>query len=185
MATTIHNIGIGAINIHGGTFVSNHGIVVSNEGAGIIKIDDSINKVYVMAEGYSDSRWWTKVIFNKGAGNVYIRGKIADKCGDEINNTGICLYNKYGRSVLNENGSTGSIYIAGASIKSIGNYAVQNIYNGNIYICNAEIDGTSFDISNDGTGYIYYTSNTTLKNKTIGGPTSSSNVILNDEIICE
>ena len=117
--------------------------------------------------------------------NIYINGSIADKCTEEEENeSGICIYNGYGRALLNESNATGNIYIDGASIVSKEFIAVNN-YTGNIYICNAELDGKTADIRNDGAGNIYYTKKTIFKNdiKTdnINDP---SHIILDDNISC-
>ena len=129
-----------------------------------------------------DSIWSCKGIINLSTGNVYINGSNADKCGNEENTLGICVYNKNGRGVLNENNAKGNIYINGGSIVSVTNAAVSN-YTGKTYICNGYIDGNKKgDITNrKNDGYLYYKSNVQLK---YGFSSSDANIVLDDSITC-
>ncbi len=182
----VYNQNSGIINIDGSkitsTFVSIH-----NHSSKDINITDKSGRVYIYSDGTSNTSIWSaKAITNNSSGNVKINGSIADKCTDtEENKSGICIYNGYGRTILNEDRATGNIYIDGASIVSKAFIAVNN-FKGNTYICSGKISGNTPDIQNSGAGYIYYTSNVILENKTIYDDTNDpSHIVLDNNISCK
>ena len=157
---------------------------------GLINIDDKNNKVYIASYDVNSSNiWQNKAVLNYKSGNIYINGSIAEKCGELENDTGICIYNQNGRGVLNETSATGDIYINGAYILSVTNFAVDNFI-GKIYICGGKIESESnsyLDVRNARKeGYIYYNSRVQFKNGIVESSSNIiENIILDDKINCK
>ncbi len=181
---TVNNSSTGIINISGGKFLSS-ATVIYNTSSNDITITDTDNKVYIYTNSAgSDNVYYMKSIINVNSGNIKIKGSVADKCGEEENTTGICVYNKIGRAVLNESEATGNIYINGAYI--VGGLQAVNNYIGNTYICNAKLNGGTYDINNSSTGYTYYKDNVILENNSIrdASTNSPSHLILDNSFTC-
>ena len=172
------------VTINGGELISPNANCISNNSSGNIIIVDNLGPVYVAS--FNDANkpdYWYKGIINKAIGNIYISGRNSDVCSNEANKTGICIYTEIGRSVLNETSATGNIYINGATIKS--GYLAVNNYVGKIYICNSEVDGITYDVSNEN-GYVYYKDSNIFKNNSLNDTVNDpSHIILKSDLICE
>ena len=203
----IYNRSTNDININGGIIEGALGI--KNELSGSINISSVNNKIYVASlESNITGKnvYWYKGIINTGSGNINIKGQKADKCTEisEDTTSGICIFAYY-RTILNEGGTTGTINIDVSTIVSknyiaLENYDgisnVKNSYISGIYgisnqrgimnICNSTINGTTRDISNYSTGYMYYNSSVNLINNTLYDATtnSPSHIILDETITC-
>ena len=159
--------GGGVININGGTYISND-ITIMNIHDGKININDKNGKVYIASykkEGNTDINK-TKAIKNTANGVININGNVSDFCGKDDTKTtiGTCIYNEYGRAIVNDDTATGEIKISGGYIVSNNSSAVEN-FQGNISICGSKIDGKEADlkinkITTGDYGYIYYDVNT-------------------------
>ncbi len=182
----IRNNENGTINIDGGKYTSS-GNVIANYSSKDINIVDTSGKVYIYTDGITAKDWWlARDIVNFNSGNIKIKGSIADKCGEEENTSGICVYNKNGRGITNDSTSTGNIYINGVFVFSENFVAVNNFSKSDIYICKAKLNGTENDISINNTGNVYYTSNVVLENSTTQDSSNNpSHIILKEDITCE
>lgn len=183
----ISSVGSGTINISGGVFISQNVTINNNDSSGTINIDDKKGKVYIAvlnAKEYNDSIWTSKAITNK-LGKININGSNADVCGTNENNTGICIYNDYGRAVVNEaSDNNGIININGAMIISEELYGANSGSKATINICKAYISGNSnsYDIvANSENSKILYKDSVVLKNNKILGNYAT----LDNTITCE
>lgn len=183
----ISSVGSGIINISGGVFISQNMTINNNDSSGTINIDDKKGKVYIAAldaKEYNESIWTSKAITNK-LGKININGEIADACGINENKTGICIYNDYGRAVVNEgNDNNGTININGAMIISEELYGANSGSKATINICKAYISGNSnsYDIvANSENSKILYKDSVVLKNNKILGNYAT----LDNTITCE
>ena len=170
----------GGVNIYGGTYKCLNNsettcLAIRNDGSGTLNITQNTSPIYVGNYNTYGTNSAAKTIYNGGSGTININGHIANNCtADEKDTTsGLCLYNQKGRTVLNEDKSTGYININGASIVSRDRYAVghyskkttinnaylksfnsfpifitknDNVVNpeqSELYICNSTIEGSS------------------------------------------
>ena len=176
--------GGGVININGGTYISND-ITIMNIHDGKININ-SYKK-----EGNTDINK-TKAIKNTANGVININGNVSDFCGKDDTKTtiGTCIYNEYGRAIVNDDTATGEIKISGGYIVSNNSSAVEN-FQGNISICGSKIDGKEADlkinkITTGDYGYIYYDVNTKLINDTkIDRYNNPSHIVLTANLVCK
>ena len=185
--------GGGVININGGTYISND-ITIMNIHDGKININDKNGKVYIASykkEGNTDINK-TKAIKNTANGVININGNVSDFCGKDDTKTtiGTCIYNEYGRAIVNDDTATGEIKISGGYIVSNNSSAVEN-FQGNISICGSKIDGKEADlkinkITTGDYGYIYYDVNTKLMNDTkIDRYNNPSHIVLTADLVCK
>ena len=185
--------GGGVININGGTYISND-ITIMNIHDGKININDKNGKVYIASykkEGNTDINK-TKAIKNTANGVININGNVSDFCGKDDTKTtiGTCIYNEYGRAIVNDDTATGEIKISGGYIVSNNSSAVEN-FQGNISICGSKIDGKEADlkinkITTGDYGYIYYDVNTKLMNDTkIDRYNNPSHIVLAADLVCK
>ena len=185
--------GGGVININGGTYISND-ITIMNIHDGKININDKNGKVYIASykkEGNTDINK-TKAIKNTANGVININGNVSDFCGKDDTKTtiGTCIYNEYGRAIVNDDTATGEIKISGGYIVSNNSSAVEN-FQGNISICGSKIDGKEADlkinkITTGDYGYIYYDVNTKLINDTkIDRYNNPSHIVLTADLVCK
>ena len=185
--------GGGVININGGTYISND-ITIMNIHDGKININDKNGKVYIASykkEGNTDV-YKAKTIKNTANGVININGNVSDFCGKDDTKTtiGTCIYNEYGRAIVNDDTATGEIKISGGYIVSNNSSAVEN-FQGNISICGSKIDGKEADlkinkISTGDYGYIYYDVNTKLMNDTkIDRYNNPSHIVLTADLVCK
>ncbi len=185
--------GGGVININGGTYISND-ITIMNIHDGKININDKNGKVYIASykkEGNTDINK-TKAIKNTANGVININGNVSDFCGKDDTKTtiGTCIYNEYGRAIVNDDTATGEIKISGGYIVSNNSSAVEN-FQGNISICGSKIDGKEADlkinkITTGDYGYIYYDVNTKLINDTkIDRYNNPSHIVLTANLVCK
>ena len=185
--------GGGVININGGTYISND-ITIMNIHDGKININDKNGKVYIASykkEGNTDINK-TKAIKNTANGVININGNVSDFCGKDDTKTtiGTCIYNEYGRTIVNDDTATGEIKISGGYIVSNNSSAVEN-FQGNISICGSKIDGKEADlkinkITTGDYGYIYYDVNTKLMNDTkIDRYNNPSHIVLTADLVCK
>ena len=185
--------GGGVININGGTYISND-ITIMNIHDGKININDKNGKVYIASykkEGNTDINK-TKAIKNTANGIININGNVSDFCGKDDTKTtiGTCIYNEYGRAIVNDDTATGEIKISGGYIVSNNSSAVEN-FQGNISICGSKIDGKEADlkinkITTGDYGYIYYDVNTKLMNDTkIDRYNNPSHIVLTADLVCK
>ena len=185
--------GGGVININGGTYISND-ITIMNIHDGKININDKNGKVYIASykkEGNTDINK-TKAIKNTANGVININGNVSDFCGKDDTKTtiGTCIYNEYGRAIVNDDTVTGEIKISGGYIVSNNSSAVEN-FQGNISICGSKIDGKEADlkinkITTGDYGYIYYDVNTKLINDTkIDRYNNPSHIVLTANLVCK
>ena len=185
--------GGGVININGGTYISND-ITIMNIHDGKININDKNGKVYIASykkEGNTDINK-TKAIKNTANGVININGNVSDFCGKDDTKTtiGTCIYNEYGRAIVNDDTATGEIKISGGYIVSNNSSAVEN-FQGNISICGSKIDGKEADlkinkITTGDYGYIYYDVDTELMNDTkIDRYNNPSHIVLTADLVCK
>ena len=185
--------GGGVININGGTYISND-ITIMNINDGKININDKNGKVYIASykkEGNTDV-YKAKAIKNTANGVININGNVSDFCGKDDTKTtiGTCIYNEYGRAIVNDDTATGEIKISGGYIVSNNSSAVEN-FQGNISICGSKIDGKEADlkinkITTGDYGYIYYDVNTKLMNDTkIDRYNNPSHIVLTADLVCK
>ena len=185
--------GGGVININGGTYISND-ITIMNIHDGKININDKNGKVYIASykkEGNTDV-YKAKTIKNTANGVINIDGNVSDFCGKDDTKTtiGTCIYNEYGRAIVNDDTATGEIKISGGYIVSNNSSAVEN-FQGNISICGSKIDGKEADlkinkITTGDYGYIYYDVNTKLMNDTkIDRYNNPSHIVLTADLVCK
>ncbi len=185
--------GGGVININGGTYISND-ITIMNIHDGKININDKNGKVYIASykkEGNTDV-YKAKAIKNTANGVININGNVSDFCGKDDTKTtiGTCIYNEYGRAIVNDDTATGEIKISGGYIVSNNSSAVEN-FQGNISICGSKIDGKEADlkinkITTGDYGYIYYDVNTKLMNDTkIDRYNNPSHIVLTADLVCK
>ena len=185
--------GGGVININGGTYISND-ITIMNIHDGKININDKNGKVYIASykkEGNTDV-YKAKAIKNTANGVININGNVSDFCGKDDTKTtiGTCIYNEYGRAIVNDDTATGEIKISGGYIVSNNSSAVEN-FQGNISICGSKIDGKEADlkinkITTGDYGYIYYDVNTKLINDTkIDRYNNPSHIVLTADLVCK
>jgi prepilin-type N-terminal cleavage/methylation domain-containing protein len=185
--------GGGVININGGTYISND-ITIMNIHDGKININDKNGKVYIASykkEGNTDINK-TKAIKNTANGVININGNVSDFCGKDDTKTtiGTCIYNEYGRAIVNDDTATDEIKISGGYIVSNNSSAVEN-FQGNISICGSKIDGKEADlkinkITTGDYGYIYYDVNTKLMNDTkIDRYNNPSHIVLTADLVCK
>ena len=185
--------GGGVININGGTYISND-ITIMNIHDGKININDKNGKVYIASykkEGNTDV-YKAKAIKNTANGVININGNVSDFCGKDDTKTtiGTCIYNEYGRTIVNDDTATGEIKISGGYIVSNNSSAVEN-FQGNISICGSKIDGKEADlkinkITTGDYGYIYYDVNTKLMNDTkIDRYNNPSHIVLTADLVCK
>ena len=185
--------GGGVININGGTYISND-ITIMNIYDGKININDKNGKVYIASykkEGNTDV-YKAKAIKNTANGVININGNVSDFCGKDDTKTtiGTCIYNEYGRTIVNDDTATGEIKISGGYIVSNNSSAVEN-FQGNISICGSKIDGKEADlkinkITTGDYGYIYYDVNTKLMNDTkIDRYNNPSHIVLTADLVCK
>ncbi len=180
--TTIYNSSTNDINISGGKFLSNDNVIY-NTSTGNINITDTDAKVYIASNFVADGAPWNhSTVANASTGNINIKGHIADKCGEEENTTGICVYNNYARCIQTANNSaaTGIINIDGAYLVSPYG-AVMNHY-GTINICSGRLEGGSYSLGNltsDTSGYTYYKNNVILS-----GAISEKHIISDNSLTC-
>ena len=185
--------GGGVININGGTYISND-ITIMNIHDGKININDKNGKVYIASykkEGNTDV-YKAKTIKNTANGVININGNVSDFCGKDDTKTtiGTCIYNEYGRAIVNDDTATGEIKISGGYIVSNNSSAVEN-FQGNISICGSKIDGKEADlkinkITTGDYGYIYYDVNTKLMNDTkIDRYNNPSHIVLTADLVCK
>ena len=185
--------GGGVININGGTYISND-ITIMNIHDGKININDKNGKVYIASykkEGNTDV-YKAKAIKNTANGVINISGNVSDFCGKDDTKTtiGTCIYNEYGRAIVNDDTATGEIKISGGYIVSNNSSAVEN-FRGNISICGSKIDGKEADlkinkITTGDYGYIYYDVNTKLMNDTkIDRYNNPSHIVLTADLVCK
>ena len=185
--------GGGVININGGTYISND-ITIMNIHDGKININDKNGKVYIASykkEGNTDINK-TKAIKNTANGVININGNVSDFCGKDDTKTtiGTCIYNEYGRAIVNDDTATGEIKISGGYIVSNNSSAVEN-FQGNISICGSKIDGKEADlkinkITTGDYGYIYYDVDTKLMNDTkIDRYNNPSHIVLTADLVCK
>ena len=183
----------GVININGGTYISND-ITIMNVHDGKININDKNGKVYIASykkEG-NTSVYKAKAIKNTANGVININGNVSDFCGKDDTKTtiGTCIYNEYGRAIVNDDTATGEIKISGGYIVSNNSSAVEN-FQGNISICGSKIDGKEADlkinkITTGDYGYIYYDVNTKLMNDTkIDRYNNPSHIVLTADLVCK
>ena len=189
----LNNSNGGVININGGTYISND-ITIMNIHDGKININDKNGKVYIASykkEGNTDINK-TKAIKNTANGVININGNVSDFCGKDDTKTtiGTCIYNEYGRAIVNDDTATGEIKISGGYIVSNNSSAVEN-FQGNISICGSKIDGKEADlkinkITTGDYGYIYYDVNTKLINDTkIDRYNNPSHIVLTADLVCK
>ena len=119
----IGNPGGGTVNISGGTYICNDNpnhkcSDVVNNSSGTININQTESPIYFGNTNMYGTIYSTYAIHNTDSGNVYINGSIANACNDNPNSTtsGLCLYCKNGRTVLNETTATGNIFMDGAYV---------------------------------------------------------------------
>ena len=185
--------GGGVININGGTYISND-ITIMNIHDGKININDKNGKVYIASykkEGNTDV-YKAKAIKNTANGVININANVSDFCGKDDTKTtiGTCIYNEYGRAIVNDDTATGEIKISGGYIVSNNSSAVEN-FQGNISICGSKIDGKEADlkinkITTGDYGYIYYDVNTKLMNDTkIDRYNNPSHIVLTADLVCK
>ena len=185
--------GGGVININGGTYISND-ITIMNINDGKININDKNGKVYIASykkEGNTDV-YKAKAIKNTANGVININANVSDFCGKDDTKTtiGTCIYNEYGRAIVNDDAATGEIKISGGYIVSNNSSAVEN-FRGNISICGSKIDGKEADlkinkITTGDYGYIYYDVNTKLMNDTkIDRYNNPSHIVLTTDLVCK
>ena len=185
--------GGGVININGGTYISND-ITIMNINDGKININDKNSKVYIASykkEG-NTGVYKAKAIKNTANGVININGNVSDFCGKDDTKTtiGTCIYNEYGRAIVNDDTATGEIKISGGYIVSNNSSAVEN-FQGNISICGSKIDGKEADlkinkITTGDYGYIYYDVNTKLMNDTkIDRYNNPSHIVLTADLVCK
>ena len=185
--------GGGVININGGTYISND-ITIMNIHDGKININDKNGKVYIASykkEGNTDV-YKAKAIKNTANGVININANVSDFCGKDDTKTtiGTCIYNEYGRAIVNDDAATGEIKISGGYIVSNNSSAVEN-FRGNISICGSKIDGKEADlkinkITTGDYGYIYYDVNTKLMNDTkIDRYNNPSHIVLTTDLVCK
>ena len=185
--------GGGVININGGTYISND-ITIMNLNDGKININDKNGKVYIASykkEGNTDV-YKAKAIKNTANGVININANVSDFCGKDDTKTtiGTCIYNEYGRAIVNDDAATGEIKISGGYIVSNNSSAVEN-FRGNISICGSKIDGKEADlkinkITTGDYGYIYYDVNTKLMNDTkIDRYNNPSHIVLTADLVCK
>ena len=183
----------GVININGGTYISND-ITIMNVHDGKININDKNGKVYIASykkEG-NTSVYKAKAIKNTANGVININANVSDFCGKDDTKTtiGTCIYNEYGRAIVNDDTATGEIKISGGYIVSNNSSAVEN-FQGNISICGSKIDGKEADlkinkITTGDYGYIYYDVNTKLMNDTkIDRYNNPSHIVLTTDLVCK
>ena len=183
----------GVININGGTYISND-ITIMNVHDGKINISDKNGKVYIASykkEG-NTSVYKAKAIKNTANGVININANVSDFCGKDDTKTtiGTCIYNEYGRTIVNDDTATGEIKISGGYIVSNNSSAVEN-FQGNISICGSKIEGKEADlkinkISTGDYGYIYYDVNTKLMNDTkIDRYNNPSHIVLTTDLVCK
>ncbi len=155
---------------------------------GTLTITDKVSKVYIGQLGSSNSIYNCKAVYNLNTnGTIKIKGNIADKCGEEENTSGICVYNVYGRSIGNEGQNyNGKMYIDGVYAVGSEIYIISN-GNGVANICNAKLGGGTYDIINAVPGETYYTSKVIFErgDKKFILRSDTSEPILKDDIVCE
>ena len=183
----------GVININGGTYISND-ITIMNLHDGKININDKNGKVYIASykKDGNTSVYKAKAIKNTANGVININANVSDFCGKDDTKTtiGTCIYNEYGRAIVNDDTATGEIKISGGYIVSNNSSAVEN-FQGNISICGSKIDGKEADlkinkISTGDYGYIYYDVNTKLMNDTkIDRYNNPSHIVLTTDLVCK
>lgn len=148
----------GIINIYSGKYTSyNSNGTIRHNSKGKINIYDTEGKVYIASyKGDQTSVWNNRAIYHTGTGEINIKGAVANKCGEEENTTGICIYNEFGRGIVigytDATTITGTVNIDGAYVVG-SNIAISNFY-GTFNICNGKISGNDYALST-GNGYIY------------------------------
>jgi len=172
--SVVYNVSSGTVDIEGGIYIgttSNANSIINNAGTGTINISDKTSRVYIGNFNSGSSSSNPKAILNKNSGLINISGHKANNCTDNKNNTtsGICLYSYY-RTLVNEDVSTGTVKVDGASIVSNSHCALCHFAK-NTYVKNVDIKSV-----NDTAVYAAYNTN-------VLNPSSASLKICNAEIV--
>ena len=100
-----------------------------------------INPIYISnTNTTATSESHPKAVMNYADGNIILQGNTANTCTENAADTtsGICIYAKKSRALLNEGNSSGTISINGATIISKTTYAINNYGSGTINIQNVD-----------------------------------------------
>ena len=182
----------GEIVINGGKFISKNNFGIVNDGLATIKIIQTNKPIYISTQ----AKIWSPAIVNNFEGLIEIKGKKADQCTNNSEDTkiGLCIYaegdKNYSQNTANggiQNKKTGTINLDGGTIyggqQGINNsstgifnvknseiksgyWGILNYTTGTINICSSDINSNHADFYNTSTGVINYSPDVVFTNKT-------------------